>query len=228
MVLSEADARAQGRKEAAPVALLVLLLFLALALESERNDWELLNLDWWVWLLLAAPALLLTVDLFMARRGRGLVRSRTDALVLLTVLVLGNLVAVAILVAGLVTTSTDDLSGGELLFTAFAIWTANAIVFGVLFWELEAGGPAARMLAGSRTAVDFHFPQDDTPPPGDDNWHPRAWDYLYVSLTNSIAFSPTDTLPLTLRAKAMMGLESAIAAVTVLLVAARAVNVLGT
>lgn len=228
MVLSEADARAQGRKEAAPVALLVLLLFLALALESERNDWELLNLDWWVWLLLAAPALLLTVDLFMARRGRGLVRSRTDALVLLTVLVLGNLVAVAILVAGLVTTSTDDLSGGELLFTAFAIWTANAIVFGVLFWELEAGGPAARMLAGPRTAVDFHFPQDDTPPPGDDNWHPRAWDYLYVSLTNSIAFSPTDTLPLTLRAKAMMGLESAIAAVTVLLVAARAVNVLGT
>src|SRR5215510_2663424 len=96
-----------------------------------------------------------------------------------------------------------------------------------MIWEVEAGGPAARMLAGSRSAVDFHFPQDDKPPPSDDDWRPRAWDYLYVSLTNSIAFSPTDTLPLTVRAKLVMGLESAISAVTILLVAARAVNVLG-
>jgi hypothetical protein len=55
----------------------------------------------------------------------------------------------------------------------------------------------------------------------------RVWDYAYVSLTNSIAFSPTDTMPLTLRAKAMMGAESAISAITILLVAARAVNILG-
>jgi hypothetical protein len=54
-----------------------------------------------------------------------------------------------------------------------------------------------------------------------------VWDYLYVSLTNSIAFSPTDTMPLSLRAKALMGLESFVSAITVLLVAARAVNVLG-
>ena len=58
-------------------------------------------------------------------------------------------------------------------------------------------------------------------------WRPQAWDYIYVSLTNSIAFSPTDVMPLPLRAKAMMGLELAFSAVTVLLVAARAVNVLG-
>ena len=144
-------------------------------------------------------------------------------MVLLAFLVLGNIVAVAILVAGLVTTDTNDLSGGELLFTAFAIWSANAIVFGVLFWELEAGGPAERTLAPSRHSSDFRFPQDESSP--DEDWRPQAWDYLYVSLTNSIAFSPTDTMPLTLRAKAAMGLESAIAAVTVLLVAA--VNVLG-
>ena len=58
-------------------------------------------------------------------------------------------------------------------------------------------------------------------------WRPQVWDYAYVSLTNSIAFSPTDTMPLTLHAKAMMGAESAISAITILLVAARAVNILG-
>ena len=226
VTFSEADARAQGRKEAAPAAAVVLLLFVLLALESKKQDWQLLGLDWWIWLLVAAPALLLTVDLLLARRGRGMVHSRSAALVLLAFLVLGNIVAVAILVAGLVTTDTNDLSGGELLFTAFAIWSANAVVFGVLYWELEAGGPAERMLAPSRNSSDFRFPQDESSPDEDD-WRPQAWDYLYVSLTNSIAFSPTDTMPLTLRAKAAMGLESAIAAVTVLLVAARAVNVLG-
>ena len=226
VTLSEADARAQGRREAAPVAVLVLLLFVALALASKTRNWQLVGLDWWIWLLLAAPALFLTVDLLLSRRGRGMVRSRSAALGLLAVLVLGNIAAVAILVVGLVTTNTNDLGGGELLFTAFAIWSANAIVFGLLFWELEAGGPVERILARSRTSSDFLFPQDDRSTDEDD-WRPQAWDYLYVSLTNSIAFSPTDTMPLTLRAKAAMGLESAIAAVTVLLVAARAVNVLG-
>jgi hypothetical protein len=227
VTLSEADARSQGRREAAPAAILVLLLFVLLAVESRKEDWQLLGLEWWVWLGVAAPALLLTVDLLLASRGRGLVRTRMAALVLLGLLVLANMVAVGILVASLVTTSTDDLSGGELLFTAFAIWSTNAIVFGVLFWELEAGGPAERMLVPSRTPSDFRFPQDDSSP-GEGDWRPHAWDYLYVSLTNSIAFSPTDTMPVSLRAKAVMGLESGIAAVTVLLVAARAVNVLGT
>jgi hypothetical protein len=81
-------------------------------------------------------------------------------------------------------------------------------------------------MAPTRENPDFQFPQDETPELAKE-WRPQVWDYAYVSLTNSIAFSPTDTMPLTLRAKAMMGFESAIAAVTVLLVAARAVNVLG-
>jgi hypothetical protein len=97
-------------------------------------------------------------------------------------------------------------------------------VFGLWFWEVDEGGPYARLMASTRTATDFRFPQDDD---AEGDWRARVWDYLYVSLTNSIAFSPTDTLPLSLCAKAMMALESGIAGVTVLLVAARAVNVLG-
>jgi hypothetical protein len=227
MSMSEAGARAQGRREAAPAALVALLVLAVLAVVSWAKGWELLGLPWWIWLLLGIPALLLTIDLALTFRGRGLVRSRTAALLLLGLLVLGNFTALAILVAGLVTTSTRDLGGGELLLTAFAIWSTNVVVFALLFWELDAGGPVARLQAPKRTTPDFQFPQDENPQLAAKDWYPQAWDYAYLSLTNAIAFSPTDAMPLSLRAKATMGLESAISAVTVLLVAARAVNVLG-
>ena len=224
--MSEAEARAQGRREAAPAALIMLLVFSVLAVVSRARGWELLGLPWWIWLVVAVPVLLLTIDLALAYRGRGFVRSRSAALVLLGVLMVGNFAALGLLVASLVTANSSDLSGGELLLTGFAIWAADVIVFGIWFWEMEAGGPAARKRAPARTTSDFQFPQDD-PQFASKDWRPQAWDYLYVSLTNAIAFSPTDTMPLSLRAKAMMGLESALSAVTVLLVAARAVNILG-
>jgi hypothetical protein len=225
--MSEAEARAEGRREAAPAALVGLLVFVVLAVVSRVRGWELLGLPWWTWLLVGVPALLLTIDLALSHRGSGLVRSRRAALLLLGLLVLGNFVALALLVAGLVTANTSDLTGGELLFTAFALWTTDVIVFGLLFWELEAGGPATRLRSPSRDTPDFQFPQDENPSLARQGWRPQVWDYLYVSLTNGIAFSPTDTMPLSLRAKATMGLESAISAVIVLLVTARAVNVLG-
>jgi hypothetical protein len=224
--ISEPDARAESRREAAPAAAVVLLVIIMLAVVSQAKEWELLGLSWWVWLLVALPVLLLTIDLALTYRGKGIVRSRKAALLLLGLLVLGNFAAVVILVAALLTTNSAELSGGELLFTGFAIWSADVIVFGLWFWEVDAGGPVARLQAPRRATHDFEFPQDDNPRLGAEYWHPQVWDYVYVSLTNSIAFSPTDAMPLSLRAKALMGLESAISAVTVLLVAAHAVNVL--
>ena len=224
MSKGDTELRAEARREAAPAVVLVLVVLAALALTSRAEGWELLGLPWWIWLVLGLPAFLLTVDLLLALRGKGLVQSRRAAIVLLVLLASGNFAALVILVAGLVTANTSDLSGGELLLTGFAIYTTDLVVFGLNFWEVEAGGPMARLDSDTRDPIEFRFPQDDDKEAG---WKPRVWDDLYVSLTNSIAFSPTDTLPLTLRAKALMGLESFIAAVTVLLVAARAVNVLG-
>jgi hypothetical protein len=224
MHADDAGQRTQARLEAAPAAVFVLFVFVALAIVSRSEGWELVGLSWWIWLVLGAPALLLTIDLLLAVRGHGLVGTRTAALVLLGLLVVGNFVALGILVAGLVTTSASDLSGGELLLSGFAIYASDVVVFGLIFWELEAGGPVARRRAQDRRAPGFRFPQDEL---DTSSWKPQVWDYLYVSLTNSIAFSPTDTMPMTLRAKALMGLESFISAVTILLVAARAVNVLG-
>ncbi len=228
------EERARARREAAPAAVVVLLLFVVLAVVSRAKEWELAGLPWWIWLLVGAPALLLAIDLTLTYRGRGLSSSRHADLLLLGLLVLGNLTALALLVDGLIKAKSSDLGGGELLLTGFAIWAADVIVFGLAFWELDARGPVIRQGAPARTPSYFRFPQDENHKPRDEHqgsasseWRPRVWDYLYVGLTNGIAFSPTDAMPLSVRAKAIMGLESALSAVTVLLVAARAVNILG-
>jgi hypothetical protein len=214
----------EARREAAPPLVFATGLLVSLALVSEVKHWQVLYLPWWSWFVPAAAASVLSIDLGMRAGGLPLVRSRAVAFVLISVLVVGNLVALGSLIAGLVGVSRKDLSGGELLFTAAVIWTTNIVAFGLLFWEVADEGPLARMRHGRRRP-DFQFPQD-----GDDasEWSPQIWDYLYVSLTNSIAFSPTDALPLTLRAKGLMALGSLISVVTLLLVGARAVNILGT
>jgi hypothetical protein len=224
--MSTAELRLQyeARREAVPAVAAALGVLVVLAIVSRSEGWEVLNsIRWWTWLLLALPEVTLLVDFLSVSR---LVRTRRLALFLLGVLVLGNLTGLAILVAGLVSTSTRHLSGGELLLTGAALWTTNVIVFGLWFWEIDDGGPVAR-ARHVRQKPDFQFSQDENPQLAEVGWSPQVWDYLYVSLTNSIAFSPTDAMPLTRHAKALMALGSVISVVAVLLVGARAVNVLG-
>ena len=223
MPTGEAEERAQGRQEAAPAAVIAFLLFVLLAGVSRAQEWELVGLPWWIWLLVGAPALVLAIDLSLAYRGRGLVPSRYAALLLLGLLVLGNLAALALLVAGLIKANSSDLSGGELLLTGFALWAADVIFFGLAFWELEVGA-VARRRTPARTKCHFRFPQDEA---SNSTWSPQVWDYIYVALTNGIAFSPTDTMPLSPRAKVLMTLEAMSAMVTMVLVIARGVNLLG-
>ena len=228
MPISESEAHAEARREAAPAVAVAFVLLVLLAIVSKVEGWQLLHrLPWWGWLVLAVPELVLIVDFTLRETGARGMKTRRVALGLLGLLVLGNVIALCILVTGLVTTSTKDLGGVELLLTAAVIWTTNVIVFGIWFWEVDLGGPVERAMRGhTRKGPDFEFPQDDNPSVERPGWYPNLWDYLYVSVTNSIAFSPTDAMPLTRHAKVLMGLESAISVVTVLLVAARAVNVL--
>jgi uncharacterized membrane protein len=224
MSTADVEFRYEARREAAPVLLVALGVLVALALVSRVEGWEVLHrVRWWTWLVLAVPEIVLLADLLFDGM---LVRSRRIALVLLGVLVAGNLASLVILVVGLLTTNTTHLSGAELLATGFAIWITNVAVFGLWFWEIDDGGPVAR-AKHPRTKPDFQFSQDENPALARDGWGPQVWDYLYVSLTNSIAFSPTDAMPLTRHAKALMALGSLISVVALLLVAARAVNVLG-
>jgi uncharacterized membrane protein len=227
MSMTESEAHAEARREGAPAVVVAFVLLVGLALVSRHEGWQLLHrLPWWVWLALAVPELVLIVDFGLRETGVGGMKSRRLVFAMLGLLVAGNLVALFVLVAGLVTTSTKDLGGGELLLTAFVIWTTNVIVFGIWYWEVDLGGPVARAMLGQHARPDFQFPQDENPELKRADWYPKLWDYLYVSVTNSIAFSPTDAMPLTRHAKLLMAMESSISVVTVLLVAARAVNVL--
>ena len=214
----------EARREAVPALAVAAALLFLLAGVSGAKEWQLLYLPWWSWIVPACAALVLIWDLATGMHGPKLVTSRPVAKGLLAVLVVGNLAALGSLIAGLVDTRRGDLGGGELLLTAAVIWVTNVVAFGLLFWEVADHGPLARKQHGRRNP-DFQFPQDAD---ASTAWAPHIWDYLYVSLTNSIAFSPTDALPLTLRAKGLMAFGSLISVVTVLLVGARAVNILGT
>ena len=111
------------------------------------------------------------------------------------------------------------------LLAAAVIWLMNILVFALWYWELDRGGPLARLKA-SRRHADFMFPQMLSPTCAPVGWQPGFWDYLYLAFTNATAFSPTDTMPLTAGAKALMTVEAVISLLTVVLVAARAVNIL--
>ncbi|HEV2878745.1 MAG TPA: hypothetical protein VGW96_04100 [Candidatus Eremiobacteraceae bacterium] len=134
-----------------------------------------------------------------------------------------NIASLVLLVDALV--HGNKTTGGQLLLGAVQIWLTNVIVFGLWYWELDRGGPDARASAEHREP-DFLFPQMVTPGCSIVGWSPKFFDYLYVSFTNATAFSPTDTMPLTTWAKALMMVQSLASLLTVALVAARAVNIL--
>ena len=121
---------------------------------------------------------------------------------------------------------TGKISNGrELILTAVNIYITNIIIFGLLYWEMDGGGPGTRQ-AMPKHDQDFMFPQNQNEDYKHPRWQPTFIDYLYVSSTNGMAFSPTDTLPLSRRAKLLMLLQATLSLVAVALVAARAVNIL--
>jgi hypothetical protein len=211
--------RREARIEASVFALAACVLLLLLGVVSMAASWELAGVSGWIWFVFAVPEVLLVGAL-------ALDAPPSVDVTMILVVVLANLGGLGLLIASLLTETSRDLSGGQLLMSGAVLWLTNVIVFGLLYWSLDAGGPRARAKRGRRRP-DFWFPQDDNDRLAHTGWHPRLEDYAYVALTNGIAFSPTDAMPLTRRAKTLMGLDALISVGAVLLVAARAVNVLG-
>jgi uncharacterized membrane protein len=116
-------------------------------------------------------------------------------------------------------------NGHALILSGIVLWCTNVLLFGLWYWEVDRGGPAAR-ARGERDQADFLFPQMTDPKWAPPNWMPQLVDYLYVSLTNATAFSPTDTMPTSRWSKMTMMLQSAIALLIAALIIARVVNVL--
>ena len=179
------------------------------------------------WWLLPAIELGIVAVLFGRQPMEGAKRPsghRRLALLLIAVLALATLTSLGLLAHYLV--GGGHAAGRSLLGAGVVIWANNVLVGALAYWELDRGGPGRRRV--NEGHADFLFAEmtDDTrgyQPPG---WQPGFGDYLYLSLTNSVAFSPTDTMPLTQRAKLLMMVQSAISLLTIALVAARAVNIL--
>ena len=151
-------------------------------------------------------------------------------------LLVANQVALVQLVYQLVNSNKDD--GPTLLLAAVQVWVTNVIVFALLYWELDRGGPVSRTQVARKDLppADFRFPQDEdhdaveevaARSSGKSNWTASFIDYLYFSGSNSMAFSPTDSMPLSARAKSLMLMESFTGFVILALVIARAVSLLG-
>jgi hypothetical protein len=211
--------------EAAPAVAVAIALQLLLAGTSRAGHWTLSGLPWWVWLVSVVPELALLAALTWHRPRRPLEQMglrRAVSLALLGLVSLSNVLLLVALLTSLL--RGEEKSGGQLLLKAVTVWGTNVIAFGLWYWSFDRGGPVRRQQADP-PSPDFQFPQMENPELAQAGWYPHLVDYLYVSFTNSIAFSPTDAMPLTRLAKLLMLCEAGISAITVLLVAARAVNI---
>lgn len=113
----------------------------------------------------------------------------------------------------------------QLVVGAGIVLATNIVTFGLLYWQLDSGGPNGR-LAHSESYPDFQRPQtgaEGLAPPG---WQPRFQDHLYLAYTNVVAYSPTDTLPLTHRFKGLMAIQSMISLAVLVVVISRVINIL--
>lgn len=155
----------------------------------------------------------------LSRRSPAL---RRVSLFLLGLITISVAISLVLLVRGIVT--GHGINASALLMGGGAVWLANVIVFAMIYWEYDRGGPADRANAISATP-DLLFPQMSDDELAKD-WEPRFFDYLFVSFTCSTAYSPTDTMPLTRWCKALFTTQSVLSLITITLVTARAVNIL--
>jgi uncharacterized membrane protein len=167
-------------------------------------------------------ALLAADPLRIDRRARWLRRGSITLILLLVAMALAN---TAILIVQLITGSKVAQSADSLLASGALVWLGNALVFGLLYWQLDSGGPFSRYCR-ERPYPDFAFSQQLNRELAPAGWRPRYVDYLILGVTTSTAFSPTDVMPMAPWAKLTMALQSVISLTVVGLVIARAVNVL--
>ncbi|NEM90312.1 DUF1345 domain-containing protein [Galbitalea soli] len=178
----------------------------------------------WVIPTLGIAAILPLVVLNPRRLDRETEWSRWLSIVFSVLLTLANQAYVVALVIALV---AGNIPGPTVLLTALQVWVTSVIAFALVYWEMDRGGAVARRIEGYRddATQDFRFPQQDNGIPTN-AWEPAFVDYAYFALSNMMAFSPTDVMPLTHRAKLVMGYQALTGFILLALVISRAVNIL--
>jgi uncharacterized membrane protein len=148
----------------------------------------------------------------------------TAVLIVVAVLLTVNILSLVKLIQ-LILFHVKDIDGHRLLGSSVVIWISNLLAFSLLYWLIDGGGPDER-LNSNMWRADFVFPQPVRQIDVNPNWRPNFLDYLYLGFTTATAFSTTDTVPLTTRARMLMMLEAAASLLTIAITAARAVNIL--
>jgi hypothetical protein len=219
------EVEVESRFEAGPAIAVVMAVQIGVAVASRMEDWTTWRVGWWLWLLPVVPEAAILVTSTWTRPHRALQElgiRRQVGIFLLAAASACNALLVFVVIASLV--SGHETSGTHLLLKGATVWLTNVVLFGQWFWLFDRGGPVRRLRANP-PPPDFQFPQMENPELAAPGWRPHFVDYMYVSFTNSIAFSPTDAMPLNRWAKLLMLLESIVSALVILLVAARSVNI---
>ncbi len=157
------------------------------------------------------------------KHSLGATLRRNFSLSLIALISLANAASMILVARDLI--GGSSVGGRSLIFAAFSIFVTNIIIFSLWYWEIDS--PGLTGIYKHDSAPKFMFPQMGIRLPETKNWEPSYFDYLYLSTTNSTAFSPTDAMPMTHGAKLLMGSQAFISLLTVVLVTARAVNILG-
>jgi len=209
-----------GESRWPPVIATVLFLALSIVVRAVLPQESLTRLPY----LVPAVEAVLVVVLFMADpSGRAeRLRMRRAGLILVGGLVLASLWDTAELIDDLIHGHGVANEPGPLLALAGTVWLGNNLASSLLYWLIDGGGPFARRVL--RVPVDFAFTQHLSPAVAPPGWRPVFLDYLHLGFTNATAFSPTDVMPLTHRAKYAMVVQSTVSLAVLGLVVARAVN----
>jgi hypothetical protein len=175
---------------------------------------------------LAALAVLVPMVAVALTKGNTLwLRIERAMIILLATIYVANTIAELADLIGAITLHPSGQNAFSLLSSSVAIWVANVLTFSLLYWQIDRGGPYAR-ASNLSAKPDWVFPQPATPEDLPPDWRPLFLDYLYLGYNTATAFSPTDALPLTHRAKMLMMIESTISLLTMVIILARAINVL--
>jgi uncharacterized membrane protein len=206
-----------------PVALTILAVILLVALLPAR----IVLVPSWVALGVGMAVLMPIIAVGLTRAQPSWLRlERAVTLLFFAITAIGTVVNLSNLINAIIHRSAE-VTGLQLLTSGVAVWVINVLMFSLLYWQMDRGGPEARVNQ-MPTRTDWLFPQEGASaghvPP---DWRPRFVDYLYLSYSTATAFSTTDVMPLTHRAKMLMMLESAISLVTLVVVGARAINIFG-
>ena len=205
-----------------PVVLAILAAILMVVLLPER---VVLFPVWFPYVIGIALILPMVAVGLSAEKARWLRVERTIMLLFIVAMGVGTLANLGSLIRAMVRRS-GEVGGLQLLASSIVVWVSNVLIFSLLYWRIDRGGPEAR-ANNAGTRPDWLFPQAGAPEDAPPDWRPTFVDYLFLGFSTATAFSPTDALPLTSRAKMLMMLESTMSLGTIVVVASRAINILG-